>query len=89
METVPPLRACGAPTVATALCACAQAMLLNAYEWSFKACTSTGSGPQLSAREKRCITGGVAKFIDARSHIAQAMMAAAGTSGGGGGGGLE
>ena len=62
-------------------------MLLNAYEWSFRACTGERSGPQLSAREKRCVAGGVAKFIDARSHIAQAMMAQSGGSGSGGGGG--
>ena len=52
-------------------------MLLGAYEWSFKACTSASSGPALSSKEKRCISSGVATFIDARSHIAQHMMAAA------------
>ena len=58
-------------------CATPQSMLLNAYEWSFKACTVAGSGPQLSAKEKRCISQGVATFIDARSHIAQHMMQSA------------
>lgn len=52
-----------------------QGMLLEAYTWSFKQCTSSGSGPQLSAKERRCIQQGVATFIDARSHIAQSMAA--------------
>lgn len=57
-------------------------MLLNAYEWSFKACTGPSSGPQLSSKEKRCVSQGVATYVDARSHIAQHMLAQA--QGGGG-----
>ncbi|RYG50661.1 hypothetical protein EON67_04865 [archaeon] len=43
-----------------------QSMLIEGYEWSFKACTSTSSGPALSAKERRCIVQGITNFIDAR-----------------------
>lgn len=55
-----------------------QALLIDGYTWSYKACTSTSTGSALSAKEKRCIQQGVANFIDARSHIAQRLMHAAG-----------
>ena len=54
-----------------------QSMLLNAYEWSFKSCTAASSGPQLSTKEKRCIQQGIASYVDARSYIAQHMLAQA------------
>ena len=54
-----------------------QSLLLNSFEWSFKACTTAGSGPQLSSKEKRCIQQGVASYVDARSYIAQHMLAQA------------
>lgn len=54
-----------------------QSMLLNAFEWSFKACTTASSGPQLSSKEKRCVQQGVASYVDARSHLAQSMLAQA------------
>jgi hypothetical protein len=34
------------------------AYLLEGFSWSFKQCTSASSGPQLSAKEKRCIQQG-------------------------------
>jgi hypothetical protein len=54
-----------------------QSMLLNAYEWSFKQCTSASSGPQLSAKEKRCVQQAVGSYIEARSYLAQNMLAQA------------
>lgn len=53
-----------------------QSLLLEGYNWSFKQCTGSGSGPSLSAKEKRCIQQGVATYIDARSHIGQHMASA-------------
>lgn len=50
-----------------------QGLLMQGYAWSFEKCTSESSGPQLSAKEKRCIQQGIATFIDSRSHIAQHM----------------
>jgi hypothetical protein len=50
-----------------------QKLLLDGFEWSFKHCTTSSSGPQLSAKEKRCVQQGVASYIDARSHIGQSM----------------
>ena len=52
-----------------------QGMLLEGYEWAFKACTREGSGPQLSAREGRCVQSGIAAFVDARTHMAASMAA--------------
>ena len=51
-----------------------QEMLITGYEWSFKQCTTANSGPQLSMKEKRCISQGVATYIDARSHIGQNLL---------------
>jgi hypothetical protein len=48
-----------------------QALLLEGFSFSYEACTSASTLPQLSARERRCIQQGVALYIDARSHIAQ------------------
>ena len=50
-------------------------MLIDGYEWSFKACTREGSGPQLSAKESRCIQTAIATTIDGRSYMAQALNA--------------
>jgi hypothetical protein len=50
-----------------------QTLLLDGYTWAFKQCTTTGSGPQLSAKEKRCIAQGVSTYIEARSHIGQSV----------------
>jgi hypothetical protein len=50
-----------------------QSLLLESFVWSFKQCTTASSGPQLSAKEKRCIQSGVATYVDARSHIGQSM----------------
>ena len=33
-------------------------LLLDGYKWSFNACTTASSGPQLSSKEKRCIQQG-------------------------------
>ena len=52
-----------------------QGMLLDGYAWAFSACTREGSGPQLSAREGRCIQSGIAAFVDARTHMAASMAA--------------
>ena len=52
-----------------------QTLLLDGFMLSFAQCTSAGSVPQLSAKEKRCIQQGMANYIDARSHIAQHMAA--------------
>ena len=49
--------------------------LLDGYAWAFAACTREGSGPQLSAREGRCIQSGIAAFVDARTHMAASMAA--------------
>ena len=48
-----------------------QTLRLDGYTWSFKQCTTTGCGPQLSAKEKRCIAQGISTYIEARSHIGQ------------------
>ena len=45
------------------------AYLLEGFVWSFKQCTSASSGPQLSAKEKRCIQQGFQAFVDARTAI--------------------
>ena len=50
-----------------------QTLLLDGYTWSFKQCTTSGSGPQLSAKEKRCIVQGVTTYVEARSHIGQSV----------------
>jgi hypothetical protein len=50
-----------------------QGLLMQGFAWSFEQCTSAGSGPQLSAKERRCIQSGIATFIDSRSHMAQHM----------------
>jgi hypothetical protein len=55
-----------------------QTLLLDGYTWAFKQCTTTGSGPQLSAKEKRCIAQGVSTYIEARSHIGQSVSGSAG-----------
>ena len=52
-----------------------QGMLLEGYEWAFRACTREGSGPQLSAREGRCIQSGIAALVDARTHMAASLQA--------------
>jgi hypothetical protein len=43
-----------------------QSLLIDGYEWAFKACTREGSGPQLSQKEIRCVQAGMTNFIDAR-----------------------
>jgi len=48
-----------------------QALLLDGFSYSFEACTSANTLPQLSAKERRCIQQSVALYIDAKSHIAQ------------------
>ena len=52
-----------------------QAMLIDGFEFSFKACTREGSGPQLSQKEARCIQSGIANVIDARTYMANALAA--------------
>ncbi len=49
-------------------------LLLDGFAWSFKQCTSAGSGPQLSAKEKRCIQQGFQTYVDSRSAIGQIMQ---------------
>ena len=51
-----------------------QTLLLDGYTWAFKQCTTTGSGPQLSAKEKRCIAQGVSTYVEARSHVGQSVQ---------------
>ncbi len=50
------------------------AYLLEGFTWSFKQCTSASSGPQLSAKEKRCIQQGFQAFVDARTAIGQVVQ---------------
>jgi hypothetical protein len=50
-----------------------QSVLLEGFVFSFNQCTTASSGPQLSAKEKRCVQSGVATYIEARSHIGQSM----------------
>ena len=50
------------------------AYLLEGFTWSFKQCTSASSGPQLSAKEKRCIQQGFQAFVDARAAIGQTVQ---------------
>ena len=54
-----------------------QAMLLTAYKWSFTQCTGASTGPTLSTKERRCIASGVATYVDARSALAQSLLAGA------------
>jgi hypothetical protein len=52
--------------LSTASCEIIQSLLIDGYEWAFKACTREGSGPQLSQKEIRCVQAGMTNFIDAR-----------------------
>ena len=52
-------------------------MLLTAYKWSFTQCTGASTGPTLSTKERRCIASGVATYVDARSALAQSLLAGA------------
>ena len=63
-----------------------QGMLLEGYEWAFKACTREGSGPQLSAREGRCVQSAMALVVESRAHMAAALQAGAGQAAPGTGG---
>jgi hypothetical protein len=58
-----------------------QTLLLDGFVWSFKQCTTASSGPQLSAKERRCVQQGVATYIDSRSHIGQSMASASQSAG--------
>lgn len=49
-------------------------LLLSGATLAFEACTDKSStGAALSAKERRCVQGGVVNFIEARSHIKQAL----------------
>jgi hypothetical protein len=52
-----------------------QSLLLSAYSFAFKTCTSAGTYAALSSKERRCVQQAVSNYVEARAFVAQHMAA--------------